>query len=735
LPVASSRFFNPVGEDPDRYEIVDEGLQLGLGLWLVDALEREERNKRDPRTRLEAILEPVAALDMTADVLASAIEIACLREPCPVGIASALIRHYIGLQNVPHERRDSLGPLVKKAPEAFLEAVKETALAGGHVSNSDWLITAIVSARDHVTVQAALSCYLPRWLSYYSLSPERRMLTNPKHDTAEKVAADRQRAIERLEKTLQNLTDHERKYLDENLRTNEDGDLDRLHRQAFHLLGGMPLAPFGPWLFAWAFGNALNSSLYAPVGEFEYLIRFNHRDWSAARTALLATIPTLSHEQSTVSEWTIVGVLRATGNDDDAARAKKLVTSLTKDRDSFGSWSLVETYCETDPCDPLSVRPTNIDGTAERYRNLEVDKLGSSRGMSTEDHFFETAMPGIARFEPDAGAEVLRRLATQALTREGVPRWLAILSILPASVLLDQPTVGALVAAAQCAVTADESSNDEWATAQYSLFAAAPHLGGNEQLLALAGMHTSSVLLNLLDILKAADESVVESLLEQAATAGDEDKLVRLLAAVMYTDALLTDTAKSHVANLLSSRHKLLRMLALGIAAGTKDKALLEGVIQTGWDAGYLTSENDSFEVWYGSAALLSAAEAGLLTLTEALDRMAFTHYGFVATSLGVKGASAVADRIELALAKALRLEEISELPDMEIRALDKQAFSPPSVDLSDEATPSSPDSASDRLRESDERFRERQRRLQEAYHRFSKDLTNADARLILTDH
>ena len=50
--VSSSRFFKPVGEDPDRYEIVDEGLQLGLGLWLVDALEKERRNDRNPASQL-----------------------------------------------------------------------------------------------------------------------------------------------------------------------------------------------------------------------------------------------------------------------------------------------------------------------------------------------------------------------------------------------------------------------------------------------------------------------------------------------------------------------------------------------------------------------------------------------------------------------------------------------------------------------------------------------------------
>jgi hypothetical protein len=675
---------------------------------------------------------------MTADVMASAIEIACLREPSPVGIASALIRHYAGLQNVPRDRRDSLTPLVKQAPEAFLDAIKETALSDGHVSNLDWLAAVIFSNRDDVSVRAALSHHLPQWLSSHSLSPDRRMLRHPNSDSTEKVAGERKRLTERLEKKLLSLTDHEREYLNNNLTLGEGRDFNRLHRQAFQLLSGLRLAPFGASLFAWAFGNALNSSPYAPVSEFEHLVCFNPEDWSATRTILLAMIPVLSDKRSTVGDWTVVRILRATGHSDDATMAEGLVGSLTKDREKFGSWRLVETYCETDPFDPSSVRPTNIGSTAERYGDLAVDKLGATRGMSTDDHFFEMAMPGIARFEPEVGATVLRRLATQALTREGVPRWLAVLRLLPASVLLDELTVRAFVVAAQRPLdersTTNDSSGEQWATAQYLLFAAVPHLTGDEQLLALDGMQSGSVLLNLLSMLKAANESLVESLLEQAVASVDEDKLVRLLSAAMYAGSPLTDAAKGHVGRLLSSQHKLLRTLALGIGATTKDLALLETVAESNWSADSLTSENEGFESWYGSAALLEAAEHGLLSLAEALDRMALTHYGFAATRLGGQGASAVADRIDLALKRVLKLEEISDLPDMELRAVVQQTTSPPLVDVSDETPSGSPDALFNLARESDEQFQERQRRLREAYRRFSKDLTNADARLVLTD-
>jgi hypothetical protein len=69
-------------------------------------LEKEQRNGRDPFAQLEVVMEPVTALDITADIVASATEVACLKDSCPVEVASALIRHYVSLQNLPEERRE-----------------------------------------------------------------------------------------------------------------------------------------------------------------------------------------------------------------------------------------------------------------------------------------------------------------------------------------------------------------------------------------------------------------------------------------------------------------------------------------------------------------------------------------------------------------------------------------------------------------------------------------------------
>ena len=94
---------------------------------------------------------------------------------------------------------------------------------------------------------------------------------------------------------------------------------------------------------------------------------------------------------------------------------------LTSDRDRLSAWRLVESYCATDPCDPDTLRPDNIGNTAEQYRNIPVDQVYLTRSNSQEALFFEMAMPGVARFEPEAGAAAIRRLADHMLTRQDWP--------------------------------------------------------------------------------------------------------------------------------------------------------------------------------------------------------------------------------------------------------------------------------------------------------------------------
>ena len=202
-------------------------------------------------------------------------------------VTSALIRHYVSLQNLPEDKRESFGALVQdSSPDAFLEAAKGAALLEGSVSTSDWLEIAILEARNHDRVRWELERRIPEWLSYFCLAPERMMRVSAGNSSAGKIQAERQRVIRDLEKRMEDMTDAERDYLEKNLVELDAGDVARLHRLALNFLAGLPLEKFAGPLFSSAFSGSLTPTTDSPYREFQHLIRFNYVDWFATRESV-----------------------------------------------------------------------------------------------------------------------------------------------------------------------------------------------------------------------------------------------------------------------------------------------------------------------------------------------------------------------------------------------------------------------------------------------------------------
>ena len=399
--VSSGRFFKSIGEDPDRYEIFDEGLNLALGMRLVDALRGEQRNARNLQAELEVILEPISALDQIAEIVWNAVQVACLTESYDVEIASSLIRHYESLQNLPEEQLEPFKALVKVRPDAFLDAAKEVALFDSNGPTSGWLHEAILEARDEPSVMCEIESAIPKWLSYYYHAPENVMHEPRSEPLSDKALAERDRVTQELKDRMKELTEAEISYMDKNLTRLEEGDVNVLHRLALFLLVGLPLETFAGPLVSSVFSASLTRAVGSLHLEFENLIRFNYVDWAETQKALKEEISCLGDERSSVGDWTVVKVLNSTGDVSDADKAQLLRESLIENYTRPRRWRLIEEYCATDP-----VRSSNIsakqrfENSAEKYQN--IDPLKSS----VQKHGYYTrrlislidAMPGIARF-------------------------------------------------------------------------------------------------------------------------------------------------------------------------------------------------------------------------------------------------------------------------------------------------------------------------------------------------
>lgn len=737
--VASCQFFSSVKGSSSHYEIKPNGLNLALALHLVGQLEREVRNGRDPRDKLATILEPISALDETARVILLATQIACLDEETSPQIQSALIENLVRLQNLPNSQVEAFSVLAKSAPVAFLQAAENLHLSDEQNNINDWLLHTLLSRREQPTVWQEVLRSTKRWLSFYSLEPTRRMRRATHSDNATQVEEERSGILTEIQMRQAALTEAERSFMSENLIISPQPNFDGLIRFALYILSGMPLVEIAPYFVRWRFSYALHYSLSAPYAEFEQVLRFNREDWHETRAALLQELEKLPEAScSVVGKWTHVGILHGTGDVGDALECERILDELKSDQKLRESWSLIEDYCAVDPCNPDSAMPDNVTSTAKRYRELDVGKVATGRTLSEQGHFFRSARCGVARFLSEDAIYTLRAFASNVLDRTGFERRQGVLELMRHSAGLTKAQASRFLAAgASCSASHKDidDGKDQFLTAQFSTLIALPHLSADEQLDAVANMQGDTVLLELLDCVQEATGEKVEHVLEQVLNAGNTHAQTAVLAAIHYSQSPLTPRAVTIVKGFIRATVKPLRHEALAIAASNDDESLWQEVLDSGWCAAKPHGRDGSFEDWHGSMVMVKALIAGLIDVEPALDRMNLSHYGFAAAALPVEDVSSIADRVEIAIIKALEYGRDVELPDIETEVPNSSDSTPPLVSLRERVTTQS-DFASQmsRLAESDEQFKERRQRMSDSYARFASELTAADAELILSD-
>jgi len=736
--VADGRFYQAVDGDPTRYSLKDDGLTLALGFSVIDRLRTVQRNDRNLDAEIDAILEPIAALDDTADVILAALTVTAADEFYEQDIAASLVKGFAALQNPDQAKFFAFAGLAKSRPQGFMDAACGLSLTGSHQPNFDWIQEALIIAGSNGQAWRKMADTVHLWLSVYSLSPERGTFSHPARDSNEKVQEEREKNSEKIKDKIQALSANERAIL-ENL-PKVEGDLSRLSRLALFLLAGKSLAPFAKSLLNWSFSFALNSDHAAPYKEFIHLVSLNRTDWSQTRAALLeVSAPLRDTDVSTTGKWTLVNILRATGHSEDDKEAQSLVGDLTKDWPPFEGWRLIDKYCATDPCDPVSEKPDNVTRTAEQYAAIDVSKLRQSMGQASEDYFFNMARPGMARFKPEVAVAKHREFAADVLNRAGFPLRQGLLELRQHNALLTIKEARELIKKRDEAKTIDTanglSNKDTWIVSQYQLLLAFPFLTAREQAeILLSNEADENILLDLIYLAKLLGEKEFESLLGTAWSEDNERKQYLLLRLTKCASAQLSTDARTHLAALFRSESERVRAQALRVIAQSSDEELLCLVAESDWKATDTETEN-GFEVWYGSLALLEAAVKGLIAHDEALDRISARLYGRAAAMLDAGAVLEIARRIDASINQAAGLNDDFVAPDIEIQVHPSDLYEPSMFSVSERSSePKDIKEAMQRLSESSEAFEQRQRRNYSAFLEFKANLTQAKARIIL-DH
>ena len=733
---SAGRFFEVLDENPNKYILKDEGLPLALGLALVRTAREALRKQKSVDEALSNIFDPIAALDRTSYILLGAILSAVL-EGAPKEVVTPLVRSFVMLQNLDSAGYPEFRSLFARDPGAFLAALEESALTHDIVSNLFWLTDAINDLRGNEAFETALAAVIHRWLNMYSLAPERMVLTPKDLEHAAEHERKRAEREQKLSLTMTSLSQIERDLLSDMVQENR-GDYSQLSLLAFQSLAGRPLAPFAESMRNWCFAASLNGGYRSHHDNFSNLLHFNLADWSATKDALREAAKMLRQPgTSSTGQWALVSVLRVTGDGDDAKEADRIAEELTKDREHMKGWRRVEDYCATDPCDPASDEPPNIDNTASTYRTINPAELCRFMGHTQDDYFFAAAQPGLARFRPEAAIEVLRALADQAVTRAQPEFRQAVFLLEGHTVGLEDriatPYVEKASEIAQAALDANADKNNEaWVAAQYALMVAFPHMTGDAQFDALVNHPKDrTILLDLSYLFQPVDEFKLERALEKVVQEDNSVAQFRILCFAEYSRTPLTARTKEMVLGLLASADSHVRLSALALMQATADPFLLVGLVKSGWSAAQLDAVSHKVEVLHGSQALVLAAEQGSITVEACLDRIALSAYESLTERLGPEAARAIADRLNTAILKAATFQIVGNLPDIEQSVEGRYR----SVVYEVSERPSQEETLGEklsRLAETGDAWYERQMQNQEAADHFERDLTKAGAQLII---
>jgi len=738
LAVSEGQFFHPLENDQNLYTLSKEGLSVALGIALIKSLQKSERNCKNLAEAMSEIIEPISALDMTSKAIISALLISIIDDSCSDAIGEIVLLFFIKQQNIDFQEYSIFSSAVRSRPSSALNVLYQLACQSEYVANKDWLLSALRELRYHPDSWSIILSRLDEWLRIYSLSPELSIPTPHIRDEEEyEIKVSERRAA--LSQKVDSLPIAERDFIFFKMRQDDKVNTSELSGDIFKIISGSSIASFGEALVAWAFSQSLNSSPLTGYNDFESLIRFNGKDWGDTRYNLLNIAKIFDNEHSSVTgKWAMLAILRATETLEDANKASLIYEDLTKDRKKYQGWKLVEKYCTSDPCDPNSVFPDNIEGTAKKLKDIKTEDVYKSCSTK-DDMFLHDTLPGLARFLPDITIDYCRNLAKTMANQDVRSVHFGLTEFAQNSPLFTPEIVESLIRRATSTYIPEpwnsSESKDLWFFVQYSLFATFPHIDGNRQLDILSSLsNQGSIMLKLIDTFKPAYSESLENALLQAYKNGNDNVKIAILTFARYSGTPITKSSKSVVGDLFRDLASSVRAQALNVIAYMQDASLIEDVVVSGWSARSLDPREQYFEVHYGSEVLISAVKLGISNFDEVIARISPTLYGLAAKSLGHPAKIFIKENLCELLDKVMGANISCKSPPVEQNHNSLNVVHPPLLSIINSNEDLSLEESLKRTSESPREFDERWEKSWDSFKRFDKALSAEGARLIVDD-
>ncbi|MDJ0826424.1 MAG: hypothetical protein QNJ16_13040 [Rhodobacter sp.] len=640
--VIETRFFRPVEGPGDLYKLREDGLTLALGFTLVDQLWQAHRAGRNLSERVVQLVEPINAMDRTADVIFSALLVCSLDEDIRFDkeIFAALLDAFANLQNVADQRFEEFIEIIKHQPTAFFDVLKGLCLERGQRINQDWFRHAAFEIASTDAGWKAAESAIHQWLRCYNKDPVEQSNRYSRQNEAE-YQERLQRTREEINQALETLSAFESQLLEKMTEVPEEPD--GLFTLALELLAGRELAPFAESFVAMGLAFGLDTSLYSARKAFRQLTTFNKVDRAEMKNSFVEAVePLRSPDTSPGGKWTLVRMLYASGDEAAAREAKQIAEELRKDWPFFDMPAPNE-WRQVDAADPNAAPPVDLQSGISRFEVLEASSVKRTMSFGSEDHDFKDFLPIACRFNAQVAIDKTRCILDEFMTREGLPLRQAILNCEEHLPLISAELARNFAERVRTSdVIASISEGDQNICRMFAFYYSVGQLSADEQLECMTSNDFGpDYLLATIPSLKPQSTRAITTALKSAQKGDDEGAAYGALAAALHggveVSAELEDLVLCHRIATLSKLRAACFELAIDKNLAKVRLAHVDGV----WTA--QSADANTFESWFGSMLLVEACALGELPIEDLLNRIDQKTWFAAARRLGTEFAEPMA--------------------------------------------------------------------------------------------
>jgi hypothetical protein len=636
---------------PDRdgfYEFKPDTVPFALGLLIVQELQDELRKpNRNPAEVIESIVEEIQGFDLVGEALRAASGISCFKEKYPPEGRAGLISAWLQLQNIPDSAYDSLVAYVAACPKAILDATEIEFDESASGRRRDWLVATLLQKRNHQNVEPAINSRINQWLGRWSPVPR----SWGGRDERENNRL-REQVAQILDK-LNNLTTVEKDFLTRACSEVDSPEAAQLDSVAAILMAGNPQADYAEGLLAWAFTLSITHDYRHGEADLCWSIRLNTTDFTAFELKLRGTINALlDAPHSSVSAKAAAIALRVLGTVNGASEADQL-----DPREFRKGCRAVENYCATDPFDPNSVRPSNLETAIHAANSLNQDELWKYFSSTQENNELEQIIPGLARFEPDVLVQILHSVCKTIETRSQLSLRQLSWNLPRLSPLFDNSTLEHVLAGYMRLVQQPNlvAANDKSIVAGFILLSLLPHYSANDQLELFLKLPVEvGEMYAFRDVFTALDAMEIERAL--IAAESDPIQLRRTCFFISAHRPNITDRSCEIISQALNSDDPLVVTCASDVAFIAEDKLLDELVIAVARQREFGKTTRETF---YRDRAI--AAAVASLNLVNDISLISPPFIGLMASKLGGELANRLEVEIEQAVERLLKPIQANE--------------------------------------------------------------------------